>query len=116
LNRKAVGERGEKLARRFLERQGCRVLETNHRSRLGEIDIVCRQGGTIVFVEVKTRTSTRYGRPAEAVTLPKQERLHRLAQEYLIAHGLEDSDVRFDVLAIELGPSDEKIEHIPNAF
>lgn len=116
MNRRAVGERGEKLARRFLERRGCRVIETNHRSRLGEVDIICREGDAIVFVEVKTRTSTRFGRPAEAVTPAKQARLHRLAQEYLIAHGLEDSDIRFDVLAVELGPEGETVEHIPGAF
>lgn len=116
MNRGEVGRLGEKLARNHLKKQGCRVIELNHRSRLGELDIICRDSSTIVFVEVKTRTSDAFGSPAEAVDARKQAKLRRLAQEYLIGHGLEASDVRFDVLGIRLDADPPEIDHIRDAF
>ncbi|OYD16081.1 YraN family protein [candidate division WOR-3 bacterium JGI_Cruoil_03_51_56] len=116
MNRKAVGQKGEQLACDFLKEKGYRILDRNHRSRLGEIDIVCNDSGAIVFVEVKTRTSNRFGLPAESVGPQKQKRLRRLAQEYLITHQLEQCDVRFDVLSIMLSSEPPAIEHIYGAF
>ena len=116
MNRREVGERGEVLAGRFLEAKGYRLLERNYRSRLGEIDLVCRDGQATVFVEVKTRTSDRFGHPAEAVIPRKQAKLRRLAQEYLVSHKLEDSEVRFDVLSVRLDAEPPTIEHLAGAF
>ncbi len=116
MNPKAVGRKGEKLARNLLAEKGYRILERNYRSRLGEIDLVCQDQGTVVFVEVKTRTQDRFGIPAEAVRPRKQHRLRRLAQGYLISHGLESCNVRFDVLSIMLSSGPPAIEHIIGAF
>ncbi|MFO7638943.1 MAG: YraN family protein [bacterium] len=116
MNRGEVGRRGERLACDCLRRRGYRILATNHRSRLGELDIVCRDGETTVFVEVKTRTSGMFGAPAEAVDARKQERLKRLAEQYLLEHELEAVEVRFDVLAIRLDFDPPEIEHLEGAF
>jgi len=116
MNRRETGREGERLARRHLERLGYRVLDLNHRTRIGELDIVCEDDRTIVFVEVKARTSTDFGEPAEAVDLRKQAKLRRLAEEYLIEHGLEDHDARFDVLSVRLGAGDPVVEHLKGAF
>ncbi|MEO0080614.1 MAG: YraN family protein, partial [candidate division WOR-3 bacterium] len=93
-----LGRVGEDWARHYLEKKGYRLLDSNVRSRLGEIDLVCQDRTTIVFVEVKTRRSNRFGLPAEAVGPKKQMRLRRLAEEYLIANRREGQDVRFDVV------------------
>ncbi|MFO7675370.1 MAG: YraN family protein [bacterium] len=116
MSRSEVGREGERLARAHLRRRGCRILDCNYRSRLGEVDIVCLSRGTIVFVEVKTRTTDLFGTPAEAVGPRKQARLRALAQEYLSARGLAPVDVRFDVLAVMLHDGKPSIEHIEAAF
>lgn len=113
----ALGKAGEGVARRFLAGKGYRFLAANYRSRLGEIDLVCQDGEVVVFVEVKTRRSGRFGTPAEAVDFRKQRRLYRLAEEFLIAHGLEERPVRFDVLSIDFATGAEpEIEHLVGAF
>jgi len=116
MNRNDVGREGERLARAHLRRRRCRIIDVNHRSRRGELDIVCRDGTTVVFVEVKTRTSGAFGNPAEAVDARKQAKLRTLAEEYLIEHGLEPAEVRFDVLAIRLDEHPPAVEHIEGAF
>ncbi|MEO0085210.1 MAG: YraN family protein [candidate division WOR-3 bacterium] len=117
MNRQDLGEAGEQLARTYLARRGLKVIEANHRSRLGEIDLVCRDADTIVFIEVKTRASGRFGAPAAAVNLRKQARLRRLAEEYLIANDLESAPVRFDVLSIILAPgAAPELDYITGAF
>ncbi|HDR00245.1 MAG TPA: YraN family protein [candidate division WOR-3 bacterium] len=114
--RAEVGREGERRACEHMRRRGFRILETNHRSRLGEIDIICRDGTTVVFAEVKTRTSGLFGTPAEAVTPRKQAKLRTLARAYLNARGLDDVEVRFDVLAVRLDTDPPSIEHIEGAF
>jgi len=117
MSRQDLGATGERLARTFLRRRGLEVIEANHRSRLGEIDLICRDRDTVVFVEVKTRTSGRFGSPAQAVNFRKQARLRRLAEEYLIANRLEAAPARFDVLSIVLDPaSSPEFEYIAGAF
>lgn len=98
--RKRLGRRGEQVAARWLQRHGLQVLERNWRCRAGEIDIIARDGTTLVVVEVKTRTSTRYGSPAAAVAGPKLARLRRLAGEYLRAHPQRAAAIRVDVIAV----------------
>ncbi len=83
---------------------------------LGEIDLIARQGKTLVVVEVKTRRSASFGAPQEAVHSGKQGRLRRLAEYYLKAKRLTGTPVRFDVVAITLAEDEPQMEIIPNAF
>ena len=112
MNRRTMGGQGEADAQAYLTQKGLDVVETNYRRRTGEIDLVARQGETVVFVEVKRRVNLRYGRPAEAVTRAKQARILRTALLYLQEKCLWDCPVRFDV--IEMLPG--TIRHIENAF
>ena len=112
MNRRSIGSQGEADARAFLTRKGVKVLETNYRRPTGEIDIIARQGKTVLFVEVKRRSSLRYGRPAEAVDRAKQAHILRTAMLYLQEKGISDAPLRFDV--IEVLP--DSIRHIENAF
>lgn len=98
--RGAVGREGERLAREWLTRRGLEILDANWRCRLGELDIVARDGDVLVFVEVKTRSSTAFGHPAEAVTERKVARLRRLAGAWVEAHDVHAAGMRIDVVAI----------------
>jgi putative endonuclease len=113
-----TGRFGEGVARRHLEERGYEILDTNYRKRFGEVDIVARRSGTIVFVEVKTRHSSRFGTALEAVDGRKQRQLARIAQDYLVARQLESAAARFDVVAVTLDHNDQPvtIDHIENAF
>jgi putative endonuclease len=97
-----LGEHGEKLAERHLVDQGMTVVQRRHRTRQGEIDLICRDGQTLVFVEVKTRRGDRAGAPFESITSAKQRRLTRLALTYLKSQHLLDCPARFDVVSIVL--------------
>ena len=112
MNTRRMGSEGELDARGFLAKKGARILEMNYRRPTGEIDIIARQGRIVLFVEVKRRSSLRYGRPAEAVNRSKQLHILRTAQLYLQEKRLTDCPVRFDV--IEILP--DEIRHIENAF
>jgi len=112
MNRHVTGALGESAACAALEKARCVILERNYRRPYGEIDIIAREKQTIVFVEVKTRASLRYGRPAEAVNRAKQLKIMRTALCYLAENGLEDAAVRFDI--IEVMP--EGVRHIRAAF
>ena len=116
--RKSLGQRGERAAAKYLRRKGYKIVAHGNRLRPGELDLVAVDGRTVVFVEVKTRRSDRYGNPAEAVNLQKQRRLTRLAVTYLKRHRLLEYPARFDVVAI-IWPEDRRrptIEHFKNAF
>src|SRR5215210_5904700 len=110
-----LGDRGEREAARFLRRQGFRILVRGYRAPQGEIDLIARDGGTLVFIEVKSR---RRGTPAEAVTPEKQKRLTLAALHFLKRHGLLEQRCRFDVVAIVWpeGRATPEIEHFPAAF
>ena len=114
LNR-LLGERGERQAARFLRKKGMKVLLRGYRTWQGEIDLIARDGSTLVFVEVKAR---RWGTPAEAVTLEKQRRLTLAALHFLKRHGLLEQPCRFDVVAIvwPVGHHAPTFEHFPGAF
>jgi putative endonuclease len=100
LANQARGRWGERRAATHYQRQGYCVLDRNWRCRHGEIDLVLRRDDTIVFCEVKTRRTTRYGGPAEAVDHRKQMRIRRLAAAWLQVHQVRRVEVRFDVVAI----------------
>ncbi len=102
----ALGKRGEDLACRELERLGYAIIARRFRVRSGELDIVARDGDTVVFVEVKARVGRAFGDAAEAVTPLKQLRLTRLANEYLMRHHLHDCPCRFDVVSIHFAARD----------
>ncbi|MEZ6055363.1 MAG: YraN family protein [Planctomycetaceae bacterium] len=115
--RRLFGDRGERLATKFLRNLGFTILATQDRSLLGEIDIVVQKGDTIVFVEVKTRKSTAAGHPTEAITLTKQKQLTRTALAWLKRRNLLEHRARFDVIAIIWGDGKEPIiQHYINAF
>lgn len=98
--RQALGAYGESLAARHLVGQGMVLLERNWRCDAGEIDLVLRDGDVLVVCEVKTRSSTRFGTPHEAVTDIKVARLRRLATRWVAERGVAVSDIRIDVVAI----------------
>lgn len=115
--RKSIGAIGEELASNFLKKQGYKIVEKNFRTNLGEIDIVALDRGTITFVEVKTRNSTNFGFPQEAVGLKKQKKISQVASIYLNQKNLNSEKARFDVVAILLSPDQtEKIQLIKDAF
>ncbi|VVM07641.1 hypothetical protein MAMC_01735 [Methylacidimicrobium cyclopophantes] len=95
-----LGRWGEREAARFLRKRGYRILLRNVRIGGGEIDLVCRDGAILVFVEVKTRSSTNYGEPAEAVGAGKRARLIRAAYAYLEELGRDDVVYRFDIVEV----------------
>ncbi len=97
-----LGRVGEDLAVAHLERSGYLILERNVFMRRGEIDIIARQGGDLVFVEVKTRTSNRYGKPEDAITPTKVKSLAHAVQEYLYANLLTDESARCDVVTVSM--------------
>lgn len=103
MNRRELGERGEAIAIRHLERKGYRILERNWHTARGELDLVAMDGGTVVVVEVKTRSGRTFGLPEDAMTHTKRRRLLRAAWSYLEQHGLLDADWRVDLIAVELG-------------
>lgn len=113
-----LGRRGEALAAAALEKAGYTIIERNYRCRYGEVDIVAREAGDLVFVEVKTRRSRTYGHPAEAVGRRKQEHLLRVASHYLQNTSQPDVGCRFDVVAVHLdaGGRQKNIEIIKGAF
>ena len=117
LNRQQqFGKQSERLAAEFLKRTGYRILETNYRSKLGEIDIIAREKGTIVFVEVKARNTSRFGSPKFAVTPAKQRKISMVALQYLKSTRQMDNRARFDVVAVISNRDEPQIAIVKNAF
>src|SRR3954466_10590843 len=115
---KPLGRRGEDAAARYLKRLGYVIVARGHRDNVGEIDLIAVDGRTVVFIEVKTRTTHDAGHPADAVDDLKQRRLTRLALSYMKRHDLLDCAARFDVVAVTWPDPHgrPKIEHFKNAF
>lgn len=116
MNKVELGRLGEELARNYLEKKGYIILAANYRTPFGELDLVARDDETIVFVEVRTRSTVNYGTPFESITHSKQERLIRLALQFCAHHYLYSKNLRFDVIGIILKNNQPTIEHISNAF
>ena len=111
--RTRLGTQGEAIATAHLESQGLAIAERNYRTRPGEIDIVGREGDTVVFVEVKTRRASAYGTPEESITRRKRERLAKTAMLYLEERGLTQHAWRVDLVAITLSPrGPARINHV----
>lgn len=100
----AVGAQGEQIAVKFLKKNGYKILQRNYRCKCGEIDIVCYDHGVIVFVEVKTRYSDKYGPPELSVTEAKKKQIIRVASHYIAEKKIEGIDLRFDVVSIFNSP------------
>ena len=112
-NKRAVGKQQEERAARYLEEKGCEILEMNFRCRLGEIDIIAKDGDCLVFVEVKFRQSLTSGDPLSSVDIKKQRTISRVALYYLLQKGLgQDAKCRFDVIGI----TPDELTHIEQAF
>jgi putative endonuclease len=112
-----LGRRGERLAEEFLTASGLVIVDRNWRCPQGEIDLVARDGDELVFVEVKTRTSTAFGHPLEAITAAKLARLRRLAAAWCAEHGPRTPGIRLDAVAVLAPPSGEPtIEHLRRIF
>ena len=111
-NKREIGTKHERIAGVFLEKQGYQILSYNYNTRVGEIDIIARQEGYLVFIEVKYRKNASSGHPLEAVSIQKQKKICKSAMLYMKKYGLEYMPVRFDVVGI-LG---DKITLIQNAF
>ena len=108
-----TGKKGEEEALHYLQKKGYEILEQNYRWGRGEIDIICRKKNRIIFVEVKTRLSFRYGDPVEAVDRRKQKQIIRIAERYLVEKRLYGkADCRFDVITL----AREALTHIEDAF
>jgi putative endonuclease len=113
---KALGIKGETLAVKFLKGEGYRIITRNYKTSFGEIDIIAKDGDTIVFVEVKTRSDEFFGQPFEAVNKRKRQKMKNLALLYLKKQK-EEFPVRFDVLSIFYRDNGKReIEHIKDAF
>jgi putative endonuclease len=110
--RQVQGRRAEALARSFLETRGYVFRAANAATRAGEVDLVMDDGGTLVFVEVRERSSDRFGAAAATVTPAKQRRVAQAALAYLKENRLDGRPLRFDVVAVR----DGVCEHLPNAF
>jgi len=108
-----LGSEAEIVAAIYLQQKGLKLLERNYQSRYGEIDLIMQSGKTLVFVEVRLRSSGSFGGAAISVTPIKQQKIIKTASQYLQKHG--DANCRFDVILMTK-PSEDGIEWIPNAF
>ena len=111
-----LGKTGEEIATDYLRKRGLKIIARNFRDKFGEIDIIARDRDTYVFVEVKTRRSSHFGTPEEAVTTQKQRQVIRVAKAFLFKHQLHDVPTRFDVVAILMTSGNPSINHLVSAF
>jgi putative endonuclease len=112
----ALGKTGEDLACQELERRGYAIVARRYRRRGGELDIIARDGKTMVFVEVKAREGRAFGEASEAVTAHKRRKITQLALDYLMRHRLTNCPCRFDVVSIHFDAGTPVIEVFQSAF
>lgn len=115
MQKNIYGKRSEIIAADYLKKQGYKILEVNYKNKIGEIDIIAKDGDYIVFVEVKARASQKFGHPLEAIDEIKQQKIHNIASIYLMKNKKYNSPCRFDAISI-LGVEEPEITHIKNAF
>lgn len=109
-----LGTKGEDIACKYLANQGYIIQKRNFKCKSGEIDIIAKEKNEIVFIEVKTRTSKKYGNPSEAVTETKQKHIKKATEFYIYKHNLENNFIRFDVIEVYLKGKIFCINHIKN--
>lgn len=110
--KKLLGSKGERIAEKYLKKKGYSIIKRNYVTYYGEADIVAALDDVIVFVEVKTRTNEKFGRPCEAVDFRKQEKYRRIAEYFFFENKIDQIGIRFDVIEV-LG---DEINHIEDAF
>lgn len=110
-----LGAAGERIAVEFLKTKGFEILDTNYAWMKGEIDVIATTNNNLVFVEVKTRQTDKYGNPSMAVTRAKQRQIIKIANHFIQSKKL-DLEARFDVISIVKNAYKQEIEHIENAF
>ena len=114
-----IGRIGENKAKNYLVLHGYKILETNFRTRFGEIDIIAEKDGCVCFVEVKTRTNDKFGRPIEAISYYKQQNMLKAAKTYIMRKGYE-FECRFDAVEVLYNPNGifkkSKIFHLKNIY
>ena len=115
-SRQKFGEKSESVAASYLKKQGYKIIELNYRTKLGEIDIIAKEKGTIAFIEVKARRSGQFGNPKWAVTPNKQRKISMVALQYLKTTGQSNVKARFDVVSIISSHDNPSIEIVKNAF
>jgi len=117
LQKRELGKRGENIAVKFLREKGYKIIERNYRCPMGEVDIVAKDKKALVFVEIKTRTSTNFGLPEEAISYRKRQHLSKIASFYLLYYKIKEINCRFDVVSILINKNKIKDIHlIKNAF
>ena len=109
------GKRSEIIACNYLKKKGYKILETNYKNNVGEIDIIAKDKDYLVFVEVKARLSQKFGHPFEAIDEIKQQKIHAVASLYMVKNRKYGSNCRFDAISI-LGLENPEITHIIDAF
>ncbi len=112
-----IGKRGEELATRYLQKKGIKIIERNFKCRQGEIDIIGKEEKELIFVEVKTRTNLKYGKPREAVNPIKRKHMNRAIEFYLYTNQLTNEQIRIDIMEVYIDDWNEKtykINHIQN--
>ena len=114
--RQAFGELGERVAARWLERHGWRVVQRRFRNGRRDIDLVMERDGTVAFVEVKARKGSRFGTPVEAVNWRKQKELARSAHVWIDRHGRPEESYRFDVVGVLVEGTRVRVRHVSDAF
>ena len=115
--RHELGQKGERLAEQRLRASGLKTVARHFNTPVGELDLIMRDGDTLVFVEVKTRRDRKYADPEDAVTREKQRRMTRTARWYIEHSGWGDRPCRFDVVTVILPPDGTpQLEHFPDAF
>jgi len=115
INNKIIGQKGENIAKNYLIKHGYRIIESNFRTKIGEIDIIAKKNKLIVFVEVKTRSNLLFGCPYEAVDYRKQQKIIKTAQYYLLQNKHLSIQYRFDIIEV-FANQNYRINHIENAF
>jgi putative endonuclease len=112
-----LGDKGESIASDFLEENNYKIIERNWRNSYQEIDLIALDKNTLVFVEVKTRNSNKFGTPESAITTNKQKQLFKAAEAYIEQEKVEFSDLRFDVISIQISEKKIKeVKHFKDAF
>lgn len=111
-----IGKIGEELATKYLQDNSIKIIQRNFYCKFGEIDIIAKDKNELVFVEVKTRTNSKYGNPSDAVGLKKQNHLQKSIEYYLYSNGITKEKIRIDVIEIYLNQDKYKLNHIKNIY
>ena len=116
MNKRRFGIIGEKIAQDYFRNKGYKILETNFYTKRGEIDIIAQMENCIIFAEVKTRTSLKFGTPAMAINFTKKKHIKSVAKTFLYINKLHRHEVRFDVIEVFINNGKCKINHIEGAM